>query len=105
MNRAMSFLKRFLPLRRDAVEFLGSAATLGSRFSAPGVNKPFLLQPVETGVYRADSDILFRFIQQFFTDGHPIGAVIEPQNHQQQQILETSKEAGRLHYNCSVVVS
>jgi len=105
MNRAMRFLQRLLPLCRDAIKLLGSAATLGSGFSAPRVNEPFLLQPVEPGVNRADGDILFRFIQQFFAYGHSIGAIVQPQNHQQQQVLETAEKARRLHYNCSVVVS
>lgn len=105
MNRAVSFLKRLLPLRRDPVEFLGPAAAFGSGFSAPGVDEPFLLQPVEAGVDCADRDIFFSFIQQFFADGHSIGTIVEPQNHQQQQVLETSEEARRFHYNCIVVIS
>lgn len=104
MNRAVRFLKRFLSLRRDSVEFLGPAPTLGSGFSGPRLYESLLFQPVEPGVNRADGDILFRFIQQFFAYGHSIGAIVQPQNHQQQQVLETSKQTVVRHYNCSVVV-
>ena len=83
MNRAMRFVEGFLALCRDAIEFLGPAATFGSGLAGPRFYESLLLQPVEAGVNRADRDIFFGLIEQFLTDGDAIGAIVEPENDQQ----------------------
>src|SRR5579862_8610802 len=103
-NRAVRFVERTFPFRRQAVEFLGPAAALRSGFAGPGFDESLLLQPVEPGVNRADGDILLGLAEQLLADRGAVGAIVEPQDHQQQNVLEASQKAIGFHYNCSVVV-
>jgi hypothetical protein len=92
------------PLSCHTIKLLGSSASLGSRFAAPGFHESLPFQPIEASIDSTDRYILFRLIDQFLTDRYPIRAIIEPQDYQQQQVLKATEEPIAIHYNCIVVV-
>ena len=83
--------ERLLPGGQHAIVALRLAAALGRRLPEPGLHEPAPLEPRERCVDGPDRDVAPGMLRQLAPDGHAVRVVTEPDDGEEEEVLESAE--------------
>ena len=94
---ALRFVDRANAVSGDSEQTFRAAAAFGRGLAGARLDQALRLEPAQRGVDRADRHVAPGPGLDFLADGDTIGSVAEPEDRQQDDLLELAK-VGRPHY-------
>src|SRR5262249_59548487 len=97
---AVGLLQRRAARGRERVALAPASAALRSRIGRPRPQEPLALEPVERGVDGVDRDVASRSRVDLPADGGAVRLVPQPQDAQQDELLEVAEDGVRFQPHC-----
>lgn len=94
----MGAIHRCQSLGRDTEETFRPSAALGGRFAKAGLDVPFCLQAIKGGIDCADGHLTVSAEFDLLPHGDSIGSIFQPQERQNNDVLEFAEIIARGHY-------
>ena len=95
---AMSAAYSFCSIGCDAEKALGASSAFRRRFASMRSDVSFSLQAIQSGVHRADRYLAVRAKFDLLAHSYPVGAIFQPQEREDDDVLEFAKIIAVAHY-------